>query len=137
MDAIHSTCVSIVNNNPTRPDIDKTLARISVALMDDYKDRFDAIEVLLKKSTLTPENQIESVLNEIFSDDKFNWGRVAVVILWVRARNSPEAGEIFANKTANWIYENGGFDAFVNFFSIKPKMNRFISFIRHFNINRL
>lgn len=93
-----------------------------------------ALKSMVNKLNLDDSNMFQTFVNvadEIFEDGQINWGRVIVVYafasrLTVYLRKShPEfeekialyVGKYVGNKLGRWILDNGGWDAFADFFS--------------------
>ena len=63
---------------------------------------------------------LRRIMDILFEDGVYNWGRVIVAIIWARkiGKGDPEIGNILADKLGWWVYTNGGFEeGFVGFFS--------------------
>ena len=67
---------------------------------------------------------LNTIFNELFADNAYNWGRIVTIIAFVRyiaQYYSKDNVAIFIKDYINkliddWINNNGGWDAFVNYF---------------------
>lgn len=97
-----------------KDSVEHTLVRVMQTINHEYGNVFEEINNKL----LDEPNKIEflsNVLDKIFYDGVYNWGRVVIAISLTRAVDIPvnmrvEMGELVANKLSQWIYDNGGFE---------------------------
>ncbi|XP_045156655.1 bcl-2-like protein 1 [Mercenaria mercenaria] len=101
----------------------------------EVSDRHDiALKSMVNKLNLDDSNMFHTFVNvadEIFEDGQINWGRVIVVYAFAARLNayfrkgnpayeekiSLYVGKYVGNKLGRWILDNGGWDAFADFFS--------------------
>ena len=122
MDSVRQTCIELVCDTCTVKSVRDTFHRVNIELDEKYGSVYDNINKCLSEGEqLRGEtNRLGSltrVLDDLFSDNIYNWGRVVTAMIWARKIcGTKEAGEIVSNKVAFWIHSNGGFEAFVKFF---------------------
>ncbi|XP_060601226.1 bcl-2-like protein 1 [Ruditapes philippinarum] len=103
--------------------------------VQEVSDRHDiALKSMVNKLNLDDSNMFATFVNvadEIFEDGQINWGRVIVVYAFAARLNayfrqgnptyeekiSLYVGKYVGNKLGRWILDNGGWDAFADFFS--------------------
>lgn len=123
MDSVSKTCIELVCGTCENVAIRDTFLRISNELDEKHKSVYEEIDSCLseREAMLGETNRLgslTSVLDNLFEDNLYNWGRVVTAISWARKiSGTKEAGEIVANKLTYWICMNGGFDEFVKFFN--------------------
>lgn len=93
-----------------------------------------ALKSMVNKLNVDDTNMFQTFVNvadEIFEDGQINWGRVIVVYAFASRlsaflrKSNPEfedrialyVGKYVGNKLGRWIVDNGGWDAFADFFS--------------------
>lgn len=123
MEFVRQTCIELVCGTCKNSMIRDTFLRVSNELDEKHGSVYEEINNCLseRESLLGETNRLGSltrVLDNLFEDNIYNWGRVVTAIAWARKIDgTPEAGEIVANKLTYWICLNGGFNEFVRFFS--------------------
>lgn len=108
----------------------KTMRRTVKELSDRHDIAFKGMVNKLNVNDTTAFPTFVSVVDEIFEDGQINWGRiVAVYTFAVRLakhckNESPDcderialyAGKYVASKLGKWILDNGGWEAFADYF---------------------
>ncbi|KAL4228050.1 hypothetical protein ACF0H5_013486 [Mactra antiquata] len=103
--------------------------------VQEVSDRHDIVlKSMVNRLNIDDTNMFQTfvtVADEIFEDGQINWGRVIVVYAFAARltaflRKSDSAyeekialyvGKYVGNKLGRWILDNGGWDAFADFFS--------------------
>lgn len=101
MNETYESCLAIINNNKAIAItllVDKYFEKIA----HDFRETFQEIEIL--------EAPYNDVLNQLFIDGVFNWGRVLIALYWARLYNTDSRiVTATAAMITPWIHANGGF----------------------------
>lgn len=115
MDVTRRYCVSLVLVDKPTNEIEKSIMKTINEIEQKHKYVYDELEFACNIQNL------QQILNYLFKDDVYNWGRVVNAIIWTRKLNKTnaiEAGNILADKIEHWVTENGGFEhGFIEFFN--------------------
>lgn len=117
----------------------ETLRRTVDQLSDRHSILFASMVNKLELTEANGKETFENVVKEMFRDHRFNWGRLATVyaLSGRLAKHFAEKNKVeYVDKIAeftgayvvtnlvNWIHEQGGWDAFDDFFMEEPDMEK-------------
>ncbi|KAK7501741.1 hypothetical protein BaRGS_00007172 [Batillaria attramentaria] len=107
----------------------KTMRRTVQELSNRHDIAFKGMVNKLNLDNNNPFQTFVSVADEIFDDGQINWGRIVAVYAFaarLAARDGQKSdfpkkialfvGKYVANKLGKWILDNGGWEAFANYF---------------------
>ncbi|XP_022334499.2 anti-apoptotic protein NR13-like [Crassostrea virginica] len=108
----------------------KTMRRTVKEMSDRHNIAFKSMVQKLNVNDTNAFSTFVSVADEIFEDGTINWGRIVAVYTFASRlaahckKHSPDseerialyAGKYVASKLGKWIHDNGGWDAFSDYF---------------------
>lgn len=120
------------NRRPAANIHSRTLRRTVDEMLQKHEIPFRSMVTKLDFCKNNDHQTLLNVLNELFIDNVFNWGRVVAVYAFIASlsrhvaakgikndyldRIEEFAGEYIAENIAPWIHKQGGWDKFVEFF---------------------
>jgi len=113
MESMETTCLElneVINNNVSAmSSVSKAMRRVTKGILRKHEAEF--------KLMFEESSDSEMIINRMFADGIFNWGRIATVYAFASI-TGPNVGLQIASICGKWIIEQGGWCKFVEHFKL-------------------